>query len=123
LPGGGVEKGESLEEAVKRECLEEIGCNVEVDKEIGFTKEFRLKTKRKQETHCFVVKVIGDKGNPTSKQEDEVKAKLEWMDINDALTLLKKNKETISPLSYSSQFNIRSHTIFLEEYLKKENHR
>jgi|TARA_B100001964_G_C13903599_1_gene452735 hypothetical protein len=41
------------------------------------------------------------------------------MDINDALTLLKKNKEIISPLSYNSQFNVRTHIVFLEKYIEQ----
>jgi len=40
IPGGGVEEGESIIEAVKRETLEEIGINIEVtDKYYYFEKE------------------------------------------------------------------------------------
>lgn len=31
IPGGAVEMGEKMEEAVKRETLEEIGCEIEID--------------------------------------------------------------------------------------------
>lgn len=32
IPGGGVERGESREQAVERECLEELGIKVQVEK-------------------------------------------------------------------------------------------
>lgn len=35
IPGGGVEEGESLEEAVKREVLEESGLRVEIIRSLG----------------------------------------------------------------------------------------
>ena len=35
IPGGGMEKDESREEALKRECLEEMGCNIKIEREIG----------------------------------------------------------------------------------------
>ena len=34
LPGGGVNEGEIFTNAIKRECLEEVGCSIEIDKEI-----------------------------------------------------------------------------------------
>lgn len=36
FPGGGVEFGESLEEAVKREIKEELGIDIEIEKLMGF---------------------------------------------------------------------------------------
>ena len=40
LPGGGQEFGETLHETLKRECCEEIGCNVEVG-ELLWIREYR----------------------------------------------------------------------------------
>ena len=35
LPGGGLEGNEVIEEALKRECLEEIGCSIKMFGELG----------------------------------------------------------------------------------------
>ena len=71
LPGGGVEDNESLEQAVIRECLEEVGCSVDNIEEIATALECRAKTKRHQTTHFFTAKLLGEKGVPQTTQEDE----------------------------------------------------
>ncbi len=118
LPGGGVEEGENIVDAVKRECSEEVGCNIEIDKEIGFTEEYRAQIGRHQQTHFFLARVVGEKGSPETIQDDEQGIEVDWYDLDDAIALLEKEVIEIPFASYHSCFNVRTHLVILKE-LKK----
>lgn len=50
LPGGGVDRGEKVREAVKREVLEETGLEVDVGLVAGYREE-----RVGQDDHCIVI--------------------------------------------------------------------
>ena len=86
LPGGGLEENEDHGTAMKREIKEEIGCDVEIIKEIGFTTEYRKPSKLRQIAYCYLTKVVGEKGEP-SLTEDEIEDGYQtlWMPIDEAI--------------------------------------
>ena len=89
LPGGGIEIGEDCMAALQRECLEEIGCNVEVVREVGSVVEYRKMFGIKQISYCYVAKVRGEKGTPALTPEEKA-AGFEpvWLSYEEALRLM-----------------------------------
>lgn len=85
LPGGGVDEGESLPTAIIRECKEETGYTVEVISEVEQTKEIQRENKLINYATCFVVKIIGERGDPEF-MGDEVGEDFvtEWMTATEA---------------------------------------
>lgn len=53
-PGGGVEKGETLLDALRRELLEEVGAEIDDIKEIGRVIDYYNLIKRKNDNHYYL---------------------------------------------------------------------
>ena len=129
LPGGGIDKGEKPQEAFKRECLEETGCIVEIEKEIGIIEEHKSLNNFKQISYVYVAKVIEDtkKLNITEKEKKEG-ARLLWKKPEEALKLIRNCFDKIkdSPVDkdedvYSSRFIVLRDRLILEKYLEENN--
>lgn len=71
LPGGGVDAGEDLEAALKREVREEIGYEVaHIIKELGIVDERRYFSQLHQVSYCYLIRVGTYVGTePTEKEK------------------------------------------------------
>ena len=119
LPGGGLEGDESGGETLKRECLEEIGCNIETFGELGEIIEYRDKWSLKQHSYCYLANVAGENGKPdfTQKEIDDG-FEIKWMSPEEAIKLLENDR----PGGYEGGFIQIRDSSFLKEatnFLKK----
>ena len=101
LPGGGVEKEETLEEGAIREAKEEAGCDVQILKEVGIVKEYLTDRDLINETFCFIGKIKGDKcGLNLNQDEIDEGMTIKWVDIDEAIRLIDTNKRANDNVTY-----------------------
>lgn len=114
LPGGGIEKSESVHEALKREVREEVGANIEVLGEIGVTIEYRGQFL--QLSYCYYGKVVGEIENPSFTDEEESKGfELKWLGIDTAIKTLSAD----NPVNYVGKFVHKRDLYLLNSYKGK----
>lgn len=125
LPGGGIDEGETPEEAFKREAKEETGCEIEIVKNLGTIEEHKSLENFKQISYLFVAKVIKDnhKLNLTEKEQDEG-GRVIWVDEQEALSLvnncMKALKESKHENLYHSKFIVMRDRYIIEYYINNK---
>ena len=106
LPGGGQENGETLKEALIRECMEEIGATVEV-KDVLFIRDYiaknhEFKDEESLNTHQIELMFecsIDENYIPfTGMNPDSTQKEVLWIELKDLSKLRFYPKEMISYL-------------------------
>lgn len=124
LPGGGIDTGEDIEEGLKRECFEEIGCLVEILSEIGCIDDYRPRDKKHCINYCYVVKAIGEKGTPNyTEKEIEIGMYTKWVSSQEAMDIFEKQKQDLENglvTFYNTGFNILRDYHFLKQSISEE---
>lgn len=115
LPGGGIEQGEDILEALNREMIEEIGCQIEVTGELGRIDEYRDESKLMQKSYCYIANVVGEKNEPQFV-ENEVEDGFEimWVSLDEAINILSSDVAE----DYHGKFKLMRDNIFLNSYIK-----
>jgi len=115
LPGGGIDEGEEIIQALERELMEEVGCKAEIVAELGTIIEYRNYDDGglEQTSYCYLAKQIGEQVASSLEEGElakgmiEVKAK----DIDDAIALLNSDK----PDNLEGKFIQKRDLAFLKE--------
>lgn len=116
FPGGGMGEDETVEDAFKREILEEVGCHCEIVDYGGVVIEWRDQFKLLQISYVFFARVVGQVGeNKLEPDEIEEGYQLNWIPFEKVMEKLVNSK----PTDYEGKFIIERDKSILEFYKDK----
>jgi ADP-ribose pyrophosphatase YjhB (NUDIX family) len=115
LPGGGVELGETIEEALVREVKEEVGCLAEILNPIGVVIEYRNKYNLLHISYAYTARVVGEVGEPALEAgEQEEGQKTLWLPPD----VLFEKMTTDIPGKFEGYFILARERAIVKEFLQ-----
>lgn len=115
IPGGGIEEGESIEQAAAREAREEAGVEVEL---LGRLSDHAFHEQHPEKGHivhhsvCFLAKMVGpQQATSFDDWEQSLRFKLHWWDFDTATAHFKAATPTTF---FGEQINPRDYAYLLE---------
>jgi len=117
--GGGVDRGEDLITAAKREALEETGYNCEIICEIGSVFEGLAEIEFAQKRYYYIARIVGEKSETRlTEKEIAIEMSIQWHSIEKSLQLI----SDISTSDYRLKFTRQCDIIALNEVITNHAH-
>lgn len=117
LSGGGVEQDEQLEDALRREVREEVGCEIDNLQLLGMIIEYRNHDANPDErlihiSYGYIAHVTGNNGKTTYEQEEIDDGMIPvWLPLDKAIEIM----EGENPDRYEGKFMVARDLAFLKE--------
>ncbi len=94
-PGGGVDEGESLQEAAIREAEEETGYRVEIIEQVAEIKDAYNLIGRRNENHYFLAKRKEYVGRHFASKGDTYIQETKWVKLEDAINMMESQDDNL----------------------------